>query len=414
MYQFIVEIIVIHLLTGRCEVVDRDITVQELPRTLQSSKRIIIANTISGERPDHVLVRQLYSYVHICEAGYEVHVVLVTHTSWFDRFKLLYVPSMFECARTRSDLAIAVSKWQEDGKLAARHRSIFDKLINNYDLYASHEDDILLQAWHVSYFDKWSAHFGSESRLHPGFLMYEIRNRNLTSNRKPTSKYTPHVISTHSSIILHLFQQDNQMLIIQDMAWAPMYMLTNKLLNMFVLKEWWSSDINATFQEFNPYFQQLWLAPHKRLVIPVNDYPSSLIHHTSNKYAYVFNQGKPVHETNKTLVGRIGNIEEQEYVAFITKCLGTYYSLGSTSKEQHSNINISHVYFINNLTCQSCFESGQAVRITPLHHILSPYYHDSNVKNESFASLSCVDKTKMLDRPQHHWVRKNGKNGKKL
>ena len=167
------------------------LTPDELPPLRQRHMRVLAAITgvwdvgIVKKDPlemTALLYRLLDSYVHACEAGFEVHVVLVTlHTT----LTPLTIPqSRFSCFRLGSDIPIAVDRHEFEplpdntygtkSTLAAKHRLLFAAKANaGYDLFVLHEDDILVTAANMHHFLKYGK-LTPRNGIYPLFAAYEV------------------------------------------------------------------------------------------------------------------------------------------------------------------------------------------------------------------------------------------------
>ena len=79
-----------------------DLTVAHLPPPVQASNRVLVAITAGGIGHE-IIVRQLDAYVSACEAGYEVHVVLVTYAQWWEGFSTALARVGYDFTRVSSD-----------------------------------------------------------------------------------------------------------------------------------------------------------------------------------------------------------------------------------------------------------------------------------------------------------------------
>jgi len=261
-----------------------DPTIDDLPPLIQSSNRVLAAIT-SGSINQDVMVRQLDAYVAACEAGYEVHVVLVTYARWWDAAPSLFAKSRFACMRLGVDLPVVVWRVADaDGKLAADHRRVFGALADVYDLYVSHEDDIMVRVAHLDYYVKWEAALRG-SGLHPGFAVMEAPVG--AWNVPQLYANLPMVWESFTGHYQHwvqLLQHGGTVFMQHDKPWAPFYVVTNALLKAAASRPAWTLDRDKPWREFNTHFQHLWLARYHRIVIPLADAAAAYVHHASNRY----------------------------------------------------------------------------------------------------------------------------------
>lgn len=117
----------------------------DLPKLQQTERTVLAAITggwshtsgiwASKERL-HWLASQLHSYVHMCEQGWEVHVVLVAYRPWpSSTMAGLHDPSIFHCSRLHALLPVVVSLHDVEplppgttstgGTLSSKHRLVF-------------------------------------------------------------------------------------------------------------------------------------------------------------------------------------------------------------------------------------------------------------------------------------------------
>ena len=85
-------------------------------------------------------------YLYMCEGGWDATVVLFTTEVWSEKTKRLYANKMF-CYRTNSTVEIRHEVFPKtiNVALAAEHRHYMAKVIDQYDLYVYHEDDIIMR-----------------------------------------------------------------------------------------------------------------------------------------------------------------------------------------------------------------------------------------------------------------------------
>ena len=93
---------------------------------------------------------------------------------------------MFYCDRLNRMLPIVVQWFESDGRLAAKHRIVFNELVHRYDFYLSAEDDMIIKLQHLHYYAKWSSKLAG-SNFYPGFSTTELLS--LIHISEPTRPY---------------------------------------------------------------------------------------------------------------------------------------------------------------------------------------------------------------------------------
>lgn len=263
-----------------------ELGVSDLPPTKQTRNRVLATITTASRIRESTLTRQLDAYVAMCEAGYEVHVVLVTYVSWLNNTAGVYDKSRYLCARLSSDLPVVT--WVDDDvasvHLASQHRKVFAQLQDRYDYFISQEDDMLLQLKHMLYFQKWITVFAG-TNLYPGFAVMEV----------PTSLHSVDDLYHYAPMTwnpfvggyvrqLHVVRLGGTLAVMHTKAWVPLYILTRPMLQAAMARPAWHLDEHKPWKEYNTHFQHLWLTRYYRVVVPVEDMMTSFIHHTPNRY----------------------------------------------------------------------------------------------------------------------------------
>lgn len=258
---------------------------------VQQERRLLVG-IVSCSIREPTLLKQLQSYVDICNSGWEVHVIVYTGVKVWEAPELQYIwtSSMLYCARVSRMLPVVVKYVKGCIRLAAKHRVEFNDLINNYDYFLSQEDDMAIKLQHIHYYVKWSSILDGTD-YYPGFATAELPTK-ITAKEFSVNHRDNHLIwrSFTSS-----YDQDHkyfQVIMINGSAylyyckdWAPAYIISQKLLQYHASKPYWLGDEHQKFKnEYNPHFQHLWLAWHYKLVVPLHDYWFSWIHHTPDKY----------------------------------------------------------------------------------------------------------------------------------
>ena len=227
--------------------------------------------------------RVLRNYARACEAGYDVDVVLVSYAgfeNWTEYFQPL---DEYHCHRTGGPISVRMEffDWRPipshtfgiGGDLITRHREIFARERDAYDVFVSQEDDVSVGPDQLDYFTEWSARFEGTA-YYPGFLNMEvldgveyldwrIKNADVFEFRGDLLATTGHLHTDGRS-----------------------YMLTKRELALFSSDEkFWTGSINDTRGEFQPNFATpRWMHRFRKIVHPVRDFERSVVHHMSNKY----------------------------------------------------------------------------------------------------------------------------------
>lgn len=247
------------------------------PNNHQRSIGKVLATITAARCCDRVSFsyRQLRRFTELCEKGFDVDVVILTYHLW----PTSHQPGKTEyfCRRTWSDLLITFAVFDTDGKLAARHREVFDANIGNYDYYISQEDDIDITATNFLYFRKWEKILRNHNMV-PGFKMFEIP----TSVISHTHLRVPVLIRPRAEVWLF---QLNGTVFLKQSTYGGFYIVSNQMLSLVSNTSRWKNDKQTHPGEFNPYFQGTWLHKYSNVVIPVSDFDHSLVHHSANKYS---------------------------------------------------------------------------------------------------------------------------------
>ena len=264
--------------------------IANLGTPVQYEQRLLVAVASCWIR-EPTLLKQLQSYVNICNNGWEVHIIIYTGVKIWEVSELQYLwqSSMLYCDRLNRMLPVVVQYVESCTSLAAKHRINFKELVNNYDLFVSQEDDMAIKLQHIRYYVKW-AHILDGTEFYPGFATAEIPTSVTRKHFSVNHKDNPLIWRTFTSN----YDQDNkffQVIKIKESVylyyvkdWAPAYMITQKLLKEHVHKTYWLEDEFKTYNEYNTHFQHLWLAWHYKFVIPYDDFWFSWIHHTPDRY----------------------------------------------------------------------------------------------------------------------------------
>ena len=102
----------------------------------------------------------LNEYLYMCEGGWDPVVALFTTERWTSKIKRLYAEKLY-CYRTNSSVEIRHMVFPKtiNVALAAEHRHYMAKVVNNFDVFIYHEDDILMRFSHLTAFAEETARF---------------------------------------------------------------------------------------------------------------------------------------------------------------------------------------------------------------------------------------------------------------
>ena len=277
------------------DVKDSFLEPHRLPTLVQHRQRVLA--TICGvwDIPEHgggslkkldLLHTILESYTNMCEAGYEVHVVLVTYDA---ANKTLILPRhKFFCDRLATTLPIAIARFEHHplpngtfgtgGTLASMHRRVFEERISaGYDVFVAQEDDYMIKAHHVSHFLQWWPRM-HDARLYPGFLDFEVwrgDDRFLLSSR-PSTRVSWRM--SQFDVVAHA----SNLYLIPGATGQRGYILTSDMLATVMESDWVHKS--PTGGEYNPYFNSDWLSEFYTVAYPMTDLWASCVHHASDKY----------------------------------------------------------------------------------------------------------------------------------
>ena len=277
------------------DVKDSFLEPHRLPTLVQHRQRVLA--TICGvwDIPEHgggslkkldLLHTILESYTNMCEAGYEVHVVLVTYDA---ANKTLTLPRhKFFCDRLATTLPIAIARFEHHplpngtfgtgDTLASMHRRVFEERMSaGYDVFVAQEDDYLIKAHHVSHFLEWWPKM-HDAHLYPGFLDYEVwrgDDRLVLSSRPSTRvswRMNQFEVAAHGSDLYMVPEGYGQ----------RGYILTSDMLSTVMESDWVHKS--PTGGEYNPYFNSEWLSELYTVAYPVTDLWAGCVHHASDRY----------------------------------------------------------------------------------------------------------------------------------
>jgi hypothetical protein len=233
---------------------------------------------------------QLLRYTAACEAGWDVHVMLLTYEGWESAEHV--VASSYYCSRVGASLEISVHLFPLEplpaaaygtlGTLAFQHRRLFAREAGRYDLFVSQEDDVALHAHHFSYYLHWSRVF-SGTDLVPGLLFYELAPWLAAEGGALSSA---HALLDGRIKDSYLLRHAGEPLLALWSSACCAYLATREQLAAAVARESWLGKLPRSRGEFNPYYGSArWMHLAHRLVLPVRDLARAMLHHAPNKYA---------------------------------------------------------------------------------------------------------------------------------
>ena len=102
----------------------------------------------------------LNEYLYMCEGGWDPVVALFTTERWTTKTKRLYERKLF-CYRRNSSLEIRHHVFPKtiNVALAAEHRKYMGQVVNDFDVFIYHEDDILMRFSHLNAFAEETKRF---------------------------------------------------------------------------------------------------------------------------------------------------------------------------------------------------------------------------------------------------------------
>ena len=257
----------------------------------ETSRRRVLATVTGGwakgqYRSDSNLFyadRVLRNYARACDAGYDVDVILVSYHGFENWTDYMHPLGEYYCHRIGRPISVHAEffDWRPipshthgiGGDLITRHREIFARERDSYDIFVSQEDDISIGPDQIDYFVEWSKKFEGTD-FYPGFLNMEILDG---------VQYLDWRIKNAD-----IFELDGELMATTNHIHTDgrSYMLTKKELALFSRNDaFWTGSINDTHGEFQPSFATpRWMHPFRKIVHPLVDFERSMTHHMSNKY----------------------------------------------------------------------------------------------------------------------------------
>lgn len=299
-------------------------TSADLPPLRQNHARIL--TTINGiwdncphawcVEKQRLLSEILLNYVHACEVGFEVHVVLIMYENPNTSFALL-PPGQLMCDRVGTSLPVVVDRYRHEplpngtfgtgGTLAQKHRLLFYQKRNaGYDVFINQEDDMLVKAHHIAYFVA-NAKQTPRTGWYPGFTRME----SLAKFHNRTYLYR------HPSMFVGWRIQDIEMHMVEGRIWVKqlahqgtgVYMITVEMLQNMT-SQGWEKQVHPG-GEFNPYYGSDWLHAHFTVGMPLSVVVKG-VRHAPDKYINMAMHNKH---------GMLGiNVKQLEHVLY--KCVG--------------------------------------------------------------------------------------------
>jgi len=276
-----------------------------VPRAVETSSSLLVVvtgvweNTGSDSHEATLLYLDtiLNNYVMACEVGFNVKVVLATykpsprHTSpsgqksWDDLVDF----ERYFCQRIEASIDVSVESFENRGlppggfgtagDLAFRHRDIFMRELNNFDLFLVQEDDIDVQPRTLLYAERWIRRFHG-TPFWPALLDSEVVKH--------------HRFASWRTNMLDLFHFQNEVMakiILGPESTGRSYMITSQMLRKVDAVEWTDprrfQNDSKPF-EFNPLVASSNVLTRlgKTMVLPLqhNAWLDSFVAHLPNKY----------------------------------------------------------------------------------------------------------------------------------
>jgi hypothetical protein len=292
--------------------------------TKVTTKSVLVAVTggwaIEGFRTETRLLylhNILTNFVASCESGFKIKVVLYTYDIGFKDWEKYIDVSEYWCSRIDAPLDIQMEFYEfrklnpkafgTAGDLVIRHREIFLREINNFNIFVVQEDDVSVRKVTLDYAYFWLEFFNSTS-YHPAFFDLEVLGGD---------RYVSYRIKTGQifSFKGRLFSR-----VLDDGCGGRSYAITRNLLREWVVdkKEW--IDPNLIIGEFNPLVgSSSWFkSKHQvELLLPIenSEWKKAAIHHLPNKYIQSHFQSSTVKEEYFEF------ITEEELALIFQSCL---------------------------------------------------------------------------------------------
>lgn len=292
------------------------LTLDQLPRLAQRHRRVLAVITGAwdwpgrdGYRPSerdrgrktHLLHIALQNYRHACDAGFEVHVVLVTYEA-ANHTLHLPSPSHLYCERIGAAVPLAVERFPFEplppdahgsgGTLASKHRLVFNRLQNaGYDVFVAQEDDLMVKSHHLEYFARWGDQT-ARTGFYPSFLLFELLTHQ-NDRRQLSSRHS--TVLFRGGMALQLHRVEGETWVVDQWNPAVLHMLTRAMVANFTARGYHipegilPRDKTAILSpqgtwEYNPYYTINWLQMLYRTATPITEITRALIQHGTNRY----------------------------------------------------------------------------------------------------------------------------------
>lgn len=235
----------------------------------------------------------LTNYVSVCEAGFDVSVILISYDTGFSDWKRYFDFSKYWCYRIMRPIFISAeffefrklpkSAFGTKGDLSIRHREIFLRHLDKHDIFLVQEDDVSLDSRSLLYFVYLYCFLvGAESsvgrahKLNPAFFDTESNDGYLYISWRMRKGV---FFRLNDKILFKSGYSDN--------TGGRSYILTRSELLKLVNN--WSSwiDPSKIKGEFNPAVSSpAWFSEKRELVTIVNDdiWIDGKVPHFPNKY----------------------------------------------------------------------------------------------------------------------------------
>jgi hypothetical protein len=183
------------------------------------------------------------------------------------------------------------------GDLAIRHREIFQKYIDMFDVFISQEDDVNIGVKNLEYFIRYEKAL-RDSHFYPGFVFDEFDGG---------IWYTDYRLRRGS-----IFKYADETYFMSKYGISPcMYMITRDELRYYLQNTSWI-DPNLIKGEFNVKVgTAAFMTSRRKIIIPLKHHREAAFHHLSNRYKRLlpYVMAKQLHPDNSPL-----RVAEQEEV----------------------------------------------------------------------------------------------------
>lgn len=318
-----------------------------------------------------ILHRILNNYVHVCEAGFEVHVVLVTYTQRSDNNMSIPLPPLTDiyCDRLGTSLPIAIKRfdWQSlpagafgtAGALAHRHRQVFADLSSRgYDCFIQQEDDHMVKTHQIRYFMKWARQSWA-TKAYPTFMRHEVFSH---LDRRAMSEYPSTMVHSSTRLDFSLQRFQGATWLQELYIGGVMHMMSSSMLRHYLRQDYNTSTLgdyphrknpNATY-EFNPYFNRGFLMDTFQFIgIPIQDLWRALLQHATTRY------------TNQAFTAQAANVRMINTLQFeqvLQQCTGELVKL-TPDAYWHSVPSEIRFNPSSPTPCAACMNQGRTARL---------------------------------------------------